>query len=72
MAYCKSCKEECKVIEVDDGIGAYEFWGARGVDIRRRLASDCCEDDVFSDPECTKEITEEDLYTGPDRRDEDE
>ena len=54
MPYCGDCKQECKVIEVDNGIGAYEFWGAPGVDIRLCLESDCCGGDVFDDPECTK------------------
>jgi len=52
MVYCGECKEECKVITVDDGIGSYEFWGARGCDVRLRAASDCCEGDVYEDKEC--------------------
>ena len=52
MPYCSECKQECKAITVDDGIGSYEFWGARGCDVRMRIASNCCEGDVFEDEEC--------------------
>lgn len=42
------------MIEVDFGIGAYEYWGATGVDIRLSHVSDCCEaefvDDEFPEP----------------------
>ena len=30
--YCKYCEEDVEVYWVDNGIGAYEYWGARGVD----------------------------------------
>jgi hypothetical protein len=33
------------VIEVDFGIGSYEYWGAKGVDIDLQEVSDCCEAD---------------------------
>ena len=40
---CPSCGEECRGIWVDFGIGAYEYWGATGVDSRLVFVSDCCE-----------------------------
>ena len=49
MPYCGSCKEECTAIEVDFGIGAYEFWGARGYDSRVEIVSDCCESPMYED-----------------------
>ena len=52
MAYCGDCKEECKVIVVDDGIGSYEFQGFCGSQSMIRLASECCEGDVYEDAEC--------------------
>ena len=46
MTYCTHCKRECDTITVDEGIGAYEYWGAKGVDIRLVTYSDCCEAEV--------------------------
>jgi len=43
---CMSCKEECGGKYVDNGIGAYEYWGSRGRHVQKDLASDCCEGDV--------------------------
>ena len=45
MTWCCACKQECLVIEVDFGIGSYEYWGAKGVDIDLQEVSDCCEAD---------------------------
>lgn len=39
---CPECGEPCGVTQEDFGIGAYEFWGAPGVDTRLELCSDCC------------------------------
>ena len=33
----------------DTGIGAYEYWGAKGVDTRMELLSDCCGAEVYED-----------------------
>jgi hypothetical protein len=46
------------VIEVDFGIGSYEYWGAKGVDIRIEEVSSCCEEDWTDEP------PEEDDYEG--------
>ena len=39
---------------VDEGIGSYEYWGAKGVDIQLVEVSDCCGEEV------TDELPEED------------
>lgn len=43
---CPACKKECRVINEDCGIGAYEYWGARGVHHDWRQFSDCCGEDM--------------------------
>jgi hypothetical protein len=35
---------------VDEGIGHYEYWGAKGVDVRLVEVSPCCEDVVLDRP----------------------
>lgn len=47
--FCGACGKPCKAITVDEGIGAYEYWGQKGVDTCIVTSSDCCEADVFSD-----------------------
>lgn len=49
MPWCKECKQECDVIDVDFGIGAYEYWGAKGVHVDIQAVSDCCEGDWTED-----------------------
>ena len=43
---CSHCGHECDLIEVDNGIGSYEFWGACGVHHDYETVSDCCEEPV--------------------------
>ena len=43
---CSHCGHECELIEVDNGIGSYEFWGARGVHHEYETVSSCCEEPV--------------------------
>lgn len=43
--WCEGCKLPCEVIEVDFGIGAYEYWGAPGFDVQICAVSNCCEDE---------------------------
>ena len=50
--YCSCCGQECEVKVVDNGIGSYEFWGAKGYDSRPEAVSECCEADVFADEDC--------------------
>ena len=47
--YCAGCLKECDAITIDEGIGAYEYWGDKGVDIRLVEVSDCCEDDLLDE-----------------------
>lgn len=49
MTVCPSCGTECTGIWADFGIGAYEYWGARGVHTLMRFVSDCCEAELPSD-----------------------
>lgn len=48
--YCAECGEECTATVIDEGIGAYEYWGAKGVDIRLVEVSPCCEAEVLDEP----------------------
>lgn len=46
---CAECKQQCNAIEVDFGIGPYEFWGQRGVHINKAWVSSCCEAEMLTD-----------------------
>jgi hypothetical protein len=48
--FCGSCRQPCEVIEVDFGIGSYEYWGSRGYDSRVEAVSNCCEETAYEDP----------------------
>ena len=54
--YCGECAQECDAVERDFGIGAYEFWGARGCHTNIQTVSDCCDGDVYSDPELEEQV----------------
>lgn len=43
---CADCGHACRATVIDNGIGAYEFWGARGVHHDYQQASPCCEAEV--------------------------
>ena len=43
---CTACGEECGGKVLDEGIGSYEYWGAKGVHHDYRTVSDCCEEDI--------------------------
>jgi len=60
MPYCGECKEECKVIIQDQGIGSYECHGFCGNQSVMVAVSDCCEADVFEDEECKIPYAESD------------
>jgi len=49
MLYCTECDQECRENYIDGGIGAYEFWGAKGYDSRPVIVSDCCEASIRDD-----------------------
>lgn len=48
---CKCCEKPCELIEIDCGIGAYEYWGAKGVHTDFQLFSECCEDEYWTTEE---------------------
>lgn len=41
--WCTECGQPCDVIEVDFGIGPYEYWGQRCVQVDIQQVSNCCE-----------------------------
>ena len=41
--FCQECELECRGQVVDQGIGPYEFWGQKGIDVRLAFVSECCE-----------------------------
>lgn len=59
--YCQHCEEDVGVYLVDNGIGAYEYWGARGVDVK---LEPCCEQcgSYIEDFEEIGNILERDSY----------
>lgn len=59
--WCSECGLECNVIEVDFGIGAYEYWGATGVDVNICEVSDCCEADTQETPPSLVEPNENEI-----------
>ena len=61
---CTECRNPCTVRQVDNGIGAYEFWGALGVDHQYEAESSCC--NAPAEDECGNEITTNDLGVDPD------
>ena len=44
--FCSDCKQECTGVPRDFGIGAYEFWGDKGVHKDVHIVSPCCESEV--------------------------
>ena len=46
--FCGSCGGECEAHSVLNGIGSYEFWGAKGVDTKMEIESICCDAGVFT------------------------
>ena len=39
--FCSECGEHCTATIIDEGIGSYEYWGAKGVDVRLVEVSPC-------------------------------
>ena len=40
--YCPVCGQQCAVLIEDNGIGAYEYWGAKGTHHDYQAVSACC------------------------------
>jgi hypothetical protein len=45
---CDECGQSCTGKMMDFGIGAYEFWGARGTHTDYQAVSPCCAADIVS------------------------
>jgi hypothetical protein len=60
LLYCATCGKPCDWKRVDCGIGPYEFWGQKCIDTNVQVLSECCEDDIFTDPELTISYEHED------------
>lgn len=43
LGKCTECGQQCNVMVIDFGIGAYEYWGATGIDSQPGAVSGCCE-----------------------------
>jgi len=56
---CSECRQPCRDVERDFGIGAYEYWGARGVDTNLQLVSECCDGDLLTPEEFEELLSEE-------------
>lgn len=57
--YCSECRKSCEDVERDFGVGAYEFWGATGVDSHVMRVSACCDGDLLTAEELEELIAEE-------------
>lgn len=51
MTWCSCCGHPCEVIEIDEGLGHIEYWGATSIHEDWVEVSDCCEEAVITDPE---------------------
>lgn len=49
--WCSDCKKPCDAVEMDHGIGYYDFHGRQGHDTHKVWVSTCCEAELlFDDP----------------------
>lgn len=46
---CSECLQECDVRNVDIGIGSYEYWGSKSIDVHYVPLSTCCEADAYNE-----------------------
>lgn len=53
--WCLDCGQYVDTVTLDDGIGHYEYWGARGVHHAYYEACPKCEGNNFSDEEPEEE-----------------
>ena len=47
--WCSCCEQACEGIEVDNGIGPYEFWGQKGTHKQIDIESTCCNAPLLDD-----------------------
>jgi hypothetical protein len=52
--WCEDCKKPCVSVTEDQGIGSYEFWGARGMHHDYVEVSPCCQAEVIEHEPCPK------------------
>ena len=43
MKICSCCGDEAEPVMINCGVGPYEYWGMRGVDVNMQELSQCCE-----------------------------
>lgn len=55
---CSDCGIECESVTEDQGIGSYEYWGARGNDVQLVEVSPCCGAEVVEGGNTLVRITE--------------
>lgn len=46
FGYCSECGRLVDAIEIDEGIGPYEWWGSIETDVQIVCVSPCCEAEV--------------------------
>lgn len=56
---CAECRQPCRDVKRDFGIGAYEYWGARAVDTNIQTVSHCCDGDLLTPEEYATLLAEE-------------
>jgi len=54
---CAECLLPSDSKTIDVGIGAYEYWGAPGVDTQRVTVSECCEAGFVANTPARQEVT---------------
>lgn len=54
--FCGVCGAQCEYHVVDNGIGTYEFWGDKGVDVKVEIESICCGAGVFTNPALNPDV----------------
>ena len=62
--YCKECGSVSTTKVIDEGIGWYDWGDMRSKQELLTVVTDCCEGEAFSDKECTKVITTNNLEEG--------
>jgi hypothetical protein len=58
-AFCSACRLPCKPLYVDEGIGPYEYWGAKECQTIMAWVSDCCHEHMFEDSLFSQDFTGE-------------
>ena len=48
---CSACGQNCEVVEVDEGLGVIEAYGAAINDVRVCHVSKCCDADIDNESE---------------------